>query len=338
MEGTPEPGGTDPAAGPLSVAPTVRLAAVQAASVFLDREATVAKACRLIDEAGAHGARVIGFPESFVPGHPIWYRHLVADSAPARALAVRLFENAVEVPSAATEAIGDAARRASAYVAVGICERAPGTLGTLYNSLLFFGPDGGLLGCHRKIMPTGSERLVHAAGDGSTLRTVASPFGPIGGLICGEHSNSFPRLALLLQHERIHVACWPPFTSGANTGSDSIDIRARMHAFEGKLFVISAAGVVDPDCFAQLGIAEGGAGDVRGGHSGILNPRGEYLAGPAGDEETIVYADADEREIIQGKVFQDIAGHYNRFDLFQLTVRTPAQPALRFLDPRGDAD
>lgn len=313
------------------VFPTVRLAAVQAASVYLDREATVRKACALIAEAGANGAQVIGFPEGFIPGFPLWYQYHVASSPESQRLARQLFDNAVEVPSPATEALGEAARRAGAHVAIGINERVPGTLGTLYNSLLFLGPDGAILGCHRKLVPTDTERLVHAYGDGSSLRTYETPAGPLGGLICGENTNSFPRLALLLQGERIHVAAWPAFTSASNSGAAGIDIRVRYHAFEGRIFVVSAAGVLDDDGIERLGLDAGQRARIvsRGGHSGIVGPRGEYVAGPAGEEETIVYADADLGQIVDGKLKQDVTGHYNRFDLFTLELRTSPREPLR---------
>lgn len=322
-------------AGPAGdLLPVTRLAAVQAASVYLDREAGVEKACRLIGEAARNGAEVIAFPECFIPGHPLWYHFHLAGSAQDRAFARDLFAQAVEVPGPATEALGEAARRAGAHVVIGICERPRGSLGTLFNSLLFLGPDGQVLGSHRKLLPTGTERLVHAAGDGGSLRTYDTTFGPLGGLICGEHSNSFARLALLLSGERIHVAAWPAFIGPGQSGAEGIDIRVRMHAFEGRIFVVSAAGVVDDDTLERLGSAAASAQlRSRGGHSGIVDPRGRYVVGPAGDEETILYADADQTAIVDGRLRQDITGHYNRFDLFTLEIRASGQQALRFTSP-----
>lgn len=310
-----------------SVRNGARLAAVQAASVFLDVDATVDKACELIAEAARQGAQIVGFPESFIPGHPIWFRHIVADSLHARRLAVRLFENAVEVPGPHTERLGKAAADAGVYVTIGICERVPGTLGTLYNSVITFNDQGELVGHHRKIMPTGTERLVHAAGSGSSLRVIPTDFGPLGALICGEHTNSFARLTLLLQGERIHMAAWPPFTVGANTGPASIDIRSRAHAYEGRMYVVNAAGVIDDATLDLLGVASDDDTLIsRGGHSSIVGPDGMFLAGPIDDEETILCADVDFGEITDKKVIQDLTGHYNRFDLFKLVV-SPAHGA-----------
>src|SRR5581483_8907079 len=136
----------------------VRVAAVQAASVFLDREGSTEKACRLIREAGANGARVIGFPEGFIPAHPIWYHH-------------------------------HAARDARAYVMIGVCEKMPNTIGTMFNTQLYIGPDGTIIRKHQKIMPTVGERLVHTGGYGDTFGAFQSEFGPMSGLICGENSN-----------------------------------------------------------------------------------------------------------------------------------------------------
>ncbi|MCC6779291.1 MAG: carbon-nitrogen hydrolase family protein [Hyphomicrobiales bacterium] len=310
--------------------PQARLAAVQAAPVWLDREATVAKACRLIDEAADNGAKIIGFPEGFIPGFPDWYHWFMPRSAEAIGFNKALFKNAVEIPGPAVDAIAAAARRTRTHVVIGVNERDKGTMGTLYNSQLFFGPDGALLGVHRKLMPTFTERLVHSSGDGSSMRTYPTPFGAIGGLICGENTNSLARFALLAQHERIHVASWPAFVLGKRN-FDAIDIRVKYHAFEGRVFVISACGVLDDSCLDAMGLSESQrqAMACRGGHSGILGPDGSYIAGPVGDTEQTVYAEADLDKVIEGKLSHDLTGHYNRFDVFTLQVRTSPREALR---------
>jgi nitrilase len=187
----------------------VRVAAVQAASVFLDREGSVQKACRLIDEAGGNGARVIGFPEGFIPGHPVWFHHHPATGKIANKLSVELFKNAVEIPGGETDALCAAARNANAYVVVGVCEKMPNTLGTLFNTQLYIGPDGALIRKHQKIMPTVGERLVHTGGHGDTFGAFASEFGPVSGLICGENSNPLAIFALIAEGTRIHVMSWP---------------------------------------------------------------------------------------------------------------------------------
>ena len=146
--------------------PVVRVAAVQAASVFLDRAGSTEKACRLIREAGAGGARVIGLPEGFIPAHPVWYHHHAATGTVANRLAVELFKNSIEVPGPETALLGAAARDANAYVMIGVCEKIPNTFGTMFNTQVYIGPDGQLIGKHQKIMPTVGERLVHTGGYG----------------------------------------------------------------------------------------------------------------------------------------------------------------------------
>src|SRR2546423_4955775 len=155
----------------------VKVAAVQAASVFLDREGSTAKACRLIREAGAQGARVIGFPEGFIPAHPVWYHHHAATGAVSNRLATELFKNAVEIPGPVTDALGEAARDANAYVVVGVCEKLPRTMGTMFNTQIYLGPDGSLIGKHQKIMPTVGERLVHMGGFRVTFVASGTTFG-----------------------------------------------------------------------------------------------------------------------------------------------------------------
>src|SRR6267154_1690607 len=151
------------------VYPVVRVAAVQAASVFLDREGSTEKACRLIGEAARGGARVIAFPEGFIPAHPVWFHHHPATGALANRLSVELFKNAVEIPGPQVDALCAAARAANAYVVIGVCEKIPNTLGTMFNTQLYIGPDGALIRKHQKIMPTVGERLVHTGGHGDTF-------------------------------------------------------------------------------------------------------------------------------------------------------------------------
>src|SRR6195256_1973242 len=171
------------------VYPTVKVAAVQAASVFLNREGSTEKACRLIREAGENGARVIGFPEGFIPAHPVWYHHHAATGALSNRLATELFKNSGEIPGPEIDALGTPARGAHAYVVVGVCEKIPGTIGTMFNSQIYLAPDGTLIAKHQKIMPTVGERLVHMGGFGDTFGAFQTAFGPMSGLICGGNSN-----------------------------------------------------------------------------------------------------------------------------------------------------
>jgi nitrilase len=301
--------------------PTVRVAAVQTAPVFLDREATLAKVVGLIAEAGAGGARIIGFGENLIPGHPYWYQfHNAYD---CRRFEVRYFKNAVEVPGDVTDALGAAARDAGAWVVIGVAEKEPGSYGTIYNTQLFFAPDGSLAGKHRKLVLTNSERLIQHHGDATTLHTYPTEFGRLGGLICGEHFNSLARTALLMEGELFHVASWPALPARkSGTGFLSMDVRVQFTAMEGRIFVISAASVWTPEMLEVLELDDQARGLLQsgGGHSGIVGPDGTYLAGPLGAEEGIVYADLDVEQTVSAKISQDVTGHYQRFDLFELSV------------------
>lgn len=303
----------------------VRVAAVQAASIFLDREGSTEKACRLIREAGAHGARVIGFPEGFIPAHPIWFHHHAATAATSNKLSVELFKNSVEVPSSETDALCAAARDANAYVVIGVCEKLPNTLGTLFNTQLYIGPDGQLIRKHQKIMPTVGERLVHTGGHGDTFGAFATEFGPVSGLICGENSNPLAVFALIAEGTRIHVMSWPNhFPTSGDPLRNRVSIDSQAFAQMSKAFVISACGTVDEHMIEMLNVGQEGETFLRNpdccGGSLIVNPMSRIIAGPMGPEEGILYADCDLELAIQMKLRHDFAGHYNRPDIFQLHV------------------
>jgi aliphatic nitrilase len=308
---------------------TVRVAAVQAASVFLDREASTEKACRLIREAGRNGARVIGFPEGFIPAHPVWYHHHAATAAISNRLATELFKNSVEVPGPETDELCAAARDADAYVVMGVCEKITGTIGTMFNSQLYFGPDGTLIRKHQKIMPTVGERLVHAGGYGDTFGAFNSEFGPMSGLICGENSNPLAIFALVAEGTRIHVMSWPNhFPVSGDPMRNRVAVDSQAFAQMSKAFVISACGTVDEDMIRKLDLSPEQEKIVRNrdhaGGSVIVAPNLRIIAGPMGAEEGILYADCDLEIGVLMKLRHDFAGHYNRPDIFQLHVNRAA--------------
>jgi aliphatic nitrilase len=312
----------------------VKVAAVQAASVFLDREGSTAKACRLIREAGAKGARIIGFPEGFIPAHPVWYHHHAATGAVANKLAVELFKNSVEIPGPETDALGAAARDANAYVVVGVCEKLPNTLGTMFNSQLYIGPDGRIIRKHQKIMPTVGERLVHMGGYGDTFGTFPSEFGPMSGLICGENSNPLAVFALIAEGTRIHVMSWPNhFPTSGDPLRNRVAIDSQAFAQMSKAFVISACGTVDERMIEMLQAGPAAEKFLRNpdccGGSLIVDPLSRIIAGPMGPEEGILYADCNLELGIQMKLRHDFAGHYNRPDIFQLHVNRAAPQLYR---------
>jgi len=308
--------------------PHVRVAVVQAAPVLFDREATVEKTCRLTADAAAGGAEVILFPEAFIPAYPRGFSFgaVVGSRSPeGRRLWERYWANAVDVPGPATEALGKAARAANAYLCVGVIERdTQFSRATLYCTLLYFGPDGRLLGKHRKLKPTASERLIWGEGDGSTLTVLDTPRGVIGGLICWENYMPLARMALYAKGVEIYLA--PTADS-----RDSWQATLRHIACEGRCFVLGCNQFVTKSMVpADLpGIAElaGQPEILCQGGSAIVSPVGDVLAGPLYDQEGVLLADLDLGEIVRARFDFDVVGHYARPDVFRLTVNEqPAPP------------
>jgi nitrilase len=317
--------------------PRLKVAAAQASSVFLDRDATVAKACHMIEEAGDNGANLVVFPECFLPGYPYWYFFYPAFHPMAFKCNHELLKNSIEIPGEATEKLCQSARKANIYVVMGIDEVRHGMPGTVYNSQLFIHRDGSILGKHQKLMPSYSERLLHALGDGSTLRVFDTEYGPIGGLCCGENGNPLFRFALLCQGELIHAANWPAYPDPFSTGytHEAMLMRARNYAFEGKVFVVSSADVLTNGMLDIMEIDTSTRGEIRewGGYSAIFGPGGQYLAGPAEGGDTIIYADIDLEQLIDARMMQDFTGHYNRFDVVSLNYNPSPDAPLKYNIP-----
>ena len=307
--------------------PTIRLAAAQAAPAYLDREAAVAKACDLIAEAGRSGADVLGFPEGFVPGHPVWFYHYPALSQESLALAAELFHNSVEVPGPEVDRLCDAAARAHVNVVIGICQRRPGSAGTMWNSQLYISSSGQLLGVHQKLVPTAAERLVHTGGSASGVRAFPTEFGALGGLICGENSNPLAIHALIMDQMRVHVASWPNYfaPSWPPGMSETGILTGRSIAYMAKCFVINACGTIGDDVAQRMIQSERDreffADPANLGGSTIIDPSGNIIAGPAGPGEEIIYAEADLGLIVRTKLIHDLSGHYQREDVFDFGVR-----------------
>jgi predicted amidohydrolase len=314
-----------------------RAAAVSDSSVWLDREGSTEKACRLIRQAGEGGADIVALPESFVPGFPYWV--FVKPLSETGSWHARLHDQAVEIPGEAVDALAKAAREAGVYAVVGITERDPGTIGTLYNTNIVFSPEGELIGKHRKLVPTWGERAVWTGGDGSTLSVFPTRFGPLGTLNCGENVNTLARFALLAQGERIHVANFPSAVlAGARHSPNELYLHVAPHAYEGKLFVIVSEEFGTLEVAAKLGIEYEVPEGCFNCISGVVGPDGEWVTPPLVDEPGIVYADCSPEPAIAGKLFHDIVGHYNRFDVLRLEVdRSPRRPVHLVGDPPARA-
>ncbi len=311
----------------LAAVEKIVVAAVQSCPVFLDRDATIAKACALVDEASRDGAGLIAFPEAFVPAYPDWvWRSRPWDDGPGEWYA-RLLDQSVVLPSPATDALGDAARAAGAYVCIGVNERdASGT--TLYNTLAYFGPDGSLLGKHRKLMPTGGERLVWGMGDGSSLSVLDTPFGRLGGLTCWENYMPLARAAMYAQGIDVYLA--PTWDN-----SDVWVPTLRHIAKEGRIFVIGITGCirasdVPADIPGRSDLYKNDDDWLSRGNSAIVGPDGALLAGPLVGEKGIVMAELDVAEARVARRQMDPMGHYARPDVFRLSVDTAPKPAVTF--------
>ena len=308
---------------------TVRAAVVQAAPVPFDTPAAVERVCALTREAAAQGVQVVLFPEAYVGGYPwgLAFGTAVGGRSDAgRRTWERYWRGAVDVPGPETAALGEAAREAGVHLSVGVIERdSTYSGGTLFCTLLYFGPDGALLGKHRKLKPTAAERLIWGEGDGSTLTVVDTPWGRMGGLICWENYMPLARMALYGKGVELYLA-------------PTADARPRWQAtlqhiaLEGRCFVLGCNQYVTRDMYpADLEIADElhrwPETLCRGG-SAIYDPAGDCLAGPLWDQEGILVADLDLTAIPRGKFDFDVTGHYARPDVFRLEVDERPRPPV----------
>ncbi|MFD4244986.1 carbon-nitrogen hydrolase family protein [Streptomyces sp. NPDC058525] len=312
-------------------------AAVQAAPVYLDPAATVDKAVALIAEAAGNGAELVVFPEVFVPGYPYW--NWTVNPVQGSSWFERLRAASVDIPGPHVGALCAAARRHGITLVIGVNERVPYSLGVLHNTLLTIGPEGELLGVHRKLVPTWAEKLTWTGGDGSSLRVHDTPVGPLGVLACGENTNTLARFALLAQGELVHASCYIalPVAPADYDMADAIAVRTAAHSFEGKVFSVVACSTVSPEIVDLL------AGDdeelrkqftrPRSALSGIFGPDGRPVSEPLVDDEGIVYGEIDLARCVQPKQMHDIVGHYNRFDVFRLEVDNRPRLPVTFTVP-----
>jgi predicted amidohydrolase len=306
-----------------AAARTLRVAIAQD-EVAPDLATGLARTAALVREARAQGATLVVFPETWLPGYPVWLdvcRDVALwDHAPVKAVFRRMAEESVAVPGPACDALATIAREAEVVLVVGVTERVdagPGQ-GTLYNSILTFGPDGALLNRHRKLVPTYTERMVWGPGDADGLRAVDTPAGRVGALVCWEHWMPLARQALHESGEDVHVALWP-------TAHELLQVASRHYAFEGRCFVLAAgslmrASALPPELEPHPDrVAHPDAWVMRGG-SAIIGPDGHYVVEPAYDAPRLLVADLDLGRVREERMSLDVTGHYHRPDLLRLDV------------------
>ncbi len=309
---------------------TVAVVQDEAAS---DLAAGLRRTADLTAQAAAAGARLVVFPETWLPGYPVWLdvcRDVALwDHTPVKRVFARMADESVVVDGDSGRALGDIARRNGVTLVIGVTERIAAGVGrgTLYNSLLIYGDSGELLNHHRKLVPTFTERMVWGPGDAAGLRAVETPVGRVGGLICWEHWMPLARQVLHDSGEDIHIAAWP-------TAHEMLQVASRHYAFEGRCFVIAAGSLMraknlPPELEPHPDRVTSPEQFVMRGGSAIIGPDGQYLAGPVYDEPTILTAELSLQRVREESMSLDVAGHYGRRDCFDFAVR----PTTRPVDP-----
>jgi len=294
----------------------MRVAAIQATPVYLNPEKTTEKAIGLMADAAKEGAELCSFSEVFLAGYPLWLRSQVAsmDDGLQRECYSRYLDAAVDADGPELAALAEQAKKLGLFTYIGFVERAP-SQGAVFCSLAAIHPDKGIVGVHRKLKPTYFERMIWAEGDAHGLQVHPWKDFRVGGLLCFENWQPLPRHALYAQGEQLHVATWP----GRITHHEC----ARFVAMEGRVYVISVAGVMDekdiPDDFPLKG-RNLNPGLAFSGGSTIFGPNGDIVAGPLESEEAILYADIDVKRVNEERMRRDPAGHYGRPDVFRVEV------------------
>lgn len=317
----------------------VKVAVAQVSPVFLDKTRTIEKACEKIAEAGSNGAELVVFPEAFIPGYPAYFTvgyetdpHLWTD------FMISLQDNAITIPGEETEILAEAAQKAGTYIVIGCNELddRPGSR-TVYNSLLYLDRNGSVMGKHRKLMPTYTERVYWGMGDGSDLDVFDTDIGRIGGLICWENHMTLVRAAMLYQGEDFHVAVWPGnwkrgadklLAADTSPGGAACNLQSliKVHAFEAGAFVLSACGYLDrsdfPDEWERIGNSDHINYEWASGGSSIVNPAGRYLSEPGFEKDALIYSECYANQIKAVKAVFDSLGHYSRWDIATLHLNT----------------
>jgi nitrilase len=308
--------------------PTFRIAAVQAAPVFLDPDASTEKACALITQAAAGGATLVAFGETWLPGYCRWV------NAPVRALKKRdlggrYLAASIRIPGPHIDQICNAAKQSSVDVVIGVAELDPVTEGTTYCTLVFISSDGTILGKHRKLKPTYAERTAWGDGDATGLRTHKRPYATISGLNCWEHNMVLPGYTLMAEGTQVHIAAFPGYET-VPSGTRQL-LLSRAFASQGACYVVLVGGLLRPEDVPDPVVREIiEMMPPLTGDSYIIDPYGEIICGPAVGEE-IIYADASLDEVRRAKSNFDVAGHYSRPDIFNLSVNRNARSLLTYV-------
>ena len=321
----------------------IRVGAAQISPKFFDKEATLAKTCRYIEEGGKLGLDLLVFPETYFCGYPYWRGSVTVRESTE--LAARMIASAIRWDGEEAKRIAEAAGRANVNCVVGCSELSeqPGSR-TIYNSLIVVSRDGKILGRHRKLMPTHTERAYWGMGDASDIRVFDLDIGRVGTSICYEHHMTLLRAALATKGEEIHCALWSGWWAvGKHLGDKvgkvaagrcDVESAIRQHAIENQVFVISSSFLLKPEDippelkdFINFNIAIGG--------SGIVNPAVVIIKGPVFNEETIVHAEIDLAERDFTKAYFDGVGHYSRPDLLTLNIRNEARSPIGPVSPEN---
>jgi len=324
-----------------------KVALMHVAPVFLDTSKTIDKVCSLVDEAAKFGAKLIVFPETFVPAFPIWsaLRAPIYNHKWFKLLAAQT----VQVNGPEMKRVAECAKKNSVFVSLGINESANQSVGCIWNSNVLFNSAGNLINHHRKLVPTFWEKLVWANGDGAGLRVCDTELGRIGALICGENFNPLSRFSMIAQGEQVHISTYPPVwpaydpkESSLWSVADGIKIRAGAHALEAKVFNLACAAYMDTAMLDMLADGDKEAArilqDSPRGVSLVMDPMGRVISEIMQDSEGILYSEIDLSLCVEAKQLHDLSGYYNRFDIFQLKVnRTSNRPAI-FIDGEGECE
>lgn len=306
--------------------PKFKASVIQTAPVFLDTKATVDKACSLIKEVSLNGADLVAFPEVFISAYPYW--SWLTDPIEGSEWFKKLYLSAIDIEGDEVKRLCKVAKENNINVVIGCNEKVSYSVGTIFNTNLIISNEGVLLGAHRKLVPTWAEKMSWAGGDGSTLKVYPTSVGALGTLACGENTNSLARYTLISQGELVHIANYIslPVSPVDYNMANAIKIRAAAHSFEGKLFTLVSCSIINEEIISLFEKSFPNKNvrqlftRMNSAFSGILGPNGENLVPPIIDDEGIVYADIDLKNCIEPKQMHDIAGQYNRFDIFDLRV------------------